>query len=151
MKTAMYDIEKNNINNPEEELKGKASALRNIGGAAIAGSVAANLGAPLTHSVYVAPTPTPYLTANVEHKFGIPAVVPPPAAVVTTSNTNVVHPTISVVQDKKSSESKSDTKAENKAEEKADKKNEAAEVYGNMADYGQTVKDDSEEQVIDNE
>jgi len=56
MKTAMYDIEKNNINNPSEELAAKAAAVRNIGGAAIAGSAAADLGAPLVHSVHVAPT-----------------------------------------------------------------------------------------------
>lgn len=110
MKTALYDIEKNNINNPAEELKGKASAVRNIGAAAIAGSVAADVGAPLVHNVHVVPTATPYLTANVEHKFNIPAVVPQPA-VVTSSTTNVVHPTISVAQDKKASESKSEAKA----------------------------------------
>lgn len=40
IKTAMYDIEKNNIGNPKEEFAAKAKALRNIGRAAIAGATA---------------------------------------------------------------------------------------------------------------
>lgn len=62
----MYDIEVNNVKNPKDELEAKLSAARNIGGAAIAGSVAFDLKQPLVHHVHVTHGPT---ATHVEHKF----------------------------------------------------------------------------------